>query len=131
METTTRTEAVAARVSEALNAEGYTLTQTAAKLGVSKSQASRLLNAKSDFKFAHLATLGRVLGVSPNSFLGLERTKEDNFLTVGEAAAFAHRHPDTIRKSIQSGYLKSIQKTQKGWHLIREADLTAWMAGAR
>lgn len=131
MNTATRTQTVANSVSAALKAEGYTLTHTAAKLGVSKSQASRLLAGKSDFKFAHLVTIGKFLNVSPNSFLGLETTAEDNYLTVGEAAAFARKHPETIRKNIHAGYLKSVQKMPRGWHLVRESDLRAWLAGAR
>lgn len=131
MTTATRTQTVSTRVREALNAEGYTTTEAAKKIGVSTAQMSRLLNGKCDFKFVHLAKVGKFLGINPTAFLGLEITPEDNFLTIGEAAAMARRHPETIRKSVRSGCLQSTQRARGGWHLIRQADLTMWMAGAR
>lgn len=129
--TTTRNIEVAARVREALDEEGYKSYQAAEKIGVSEGQMSRLLSGKSAIKFDHLIKLGRVLGIDPRRFLGLEPTTNDVLLTVTEAADMANRHPQTIRAAIYSGVLPSEQTGPRGWHQIKVSDLKAWIAGVR
>ncbi|MGJ5724846.1 helix-turn-helix domain-containing protein [Brevibacterium sp. H602] len=129
--TTTRNIEVAARVREALDAEGYKAVQVAEKIGVSKGQMSRLLSGKSAIKFDHLIKLGRILGMDPRRFLGLSPTTNDVLMTVPEAADMANRHPQTIRAAIYSGDLPSEQTGPGGWHQIKESDLKAWIAGVR
>lgn len=129
--TTNRTQEVAARVRAALDEEGYTLTETAERVGISKSQMSRLLNGKSAFRLDHLITLGQFLGKSAREFLGLTRPKHERYLTVIEAADYARRHPQTIRRAIHSGVLPSVQPVERGHHLIGAFDLESWLAGVR
>lgn len=51
-------------------------------------------------------------------------------LTVKEAAVEAHRHPDTIRKSVEAGTLHGSQRAIGGPWLIREECLDAYLDGA-
>lgn len=129
--TNSRTADVAARVRAALDAEGYTLTETAERVGISKSQMSRLLNGKSSFRLDHLITLGQFLGISAREFLGVTRPQHESYLTVIESAERANRHPQTIRKAIYAGQLPSVQPMARGHHLISAFDLDSWLAGIR
>lgn len=121
---------VAENVRTALESEGYSQKEVAARLGISVSQTSRLLSGKSSFRYDHVATIGRFLGINPRELLGIPPTT-DTYMTVAEAADMARRHRETIRKAIISGQLDSVQRVPRGRHLVRVSDLKAWMAGAR
>lgn len=123
--------AIAARVAEALKAEGYSNKEVATRLDLSPAQISRLLRGESKIKFEHLAAIGRFLGINPATFLGLKEPVDAPLVTVTEAAEWSSRHPDTIRKYIARGELKTFQRCPKGTHRIRRSDLEACMAGAR
>lgn len=131
MTTTTSNEAVANRIREALNNEGYTQKETANRLGISISQVSRLLSGKSSFRYDHVTTIGKFLGINPRELLGLTTETGTNPLTIKAAAAIAGKHPETIRKAIRAGHLPATQTVENGWHRVTEGALTAWLAGAR
>jgi hypothetical protein len=50
-------------------------------------------------------------------------------LTADQAAAVAHRHPDTIRRALADGSLHGKQRTARGRWLIEPACLDAWESG--
>ena len=123
--------AVAERIRKALNDEGYTQAEVAKRLNLSRGQTSRILSGKSTIKFEHLAAIGRFLNINPTEFLGIKPEPESPLMTVTQAAQYTARHPETIRKCITRGELKSFQRVARGTHRIRRSDLNAWLAGAR
>lgn len=127
----TTTETVAANVRRHLEDEGYTAKNLADRLEVSYSQATRLMNGKSAYRPEYIATLSRMMGMDAERLIGVKRDKEAVYLTVQEAARVSKYHPDTIRKAVYRGEMRSTQRVKGGKYLIREADLGAWMAGAR
>lgn len=129
MNTTTGT--VAKHIKKALDAEGYTAKDIADRLNVSYSQATRLLTGKSRFRPEYIATLSRMLGMDPERLVGVNPNKVTIYFTVKEAAEKSKYHPDTIRKAVYRGEMKSVQRVKGGKYLIDEMDLTAWLAGAR
>lgn len=131
MQTNTSNEAVAHRIREALNNEGYSQKETANRLNISISQVSRLLSGKSSFRYDHVTTIGKFLGMNPRELLGLTAETGTNPLTIKAAATIAGKHPETIRKAIRAGHLASTQTVENGWHRVTEGDLTAWLVGAR
>ena len=122
---------VANRIRKALNDEGYTQAEVAKRLNLSRGQTSRILSGKSTIKFEHLAAIGRFLNINPTEFLGIKPEPESPLMTVTQAAQYTARHPETIRKCITRGELKSFQRCARGTHRIRRSDLNAWLAGAR
>ena len=122
---------VANRIRKALNDEGYTQAEVAKRLNLSRGQTSRILSGKSTIKFEHLAAIGRFLNINPTEFLGIKPEPESPLMTVTQAAQYTARHPETIRKCITRGELKSFQRVARGTHRIRRSDLNAWLAGAR
>ena len=122
---------VANRIRKALNDEGYTQTEVAKRLNLSRGQTSRILSGKSTIKFEHMAAIGRFLNINPTEFLGIKPEPDSPLMTVPEAAEYTARHPETIRKCITRGELKSFQRCARGTHRIRRSDLNAWLAGAR
>ena len=129
MNTTTGT--VAKHIKKALDAEGYTAKDIADRLNVSYSQATRLLAGKCRFRPEYIGTIARMLGVDPERLVGVNPKANRVTLTVKEAAVRTKYHPDTIRKAVYRGEMKSIQRVKGGKYLIDEMDLTAWLAGAR
>jgi excisionase family DNA binding protein len=53
------------------------------------------------------------------------------WLSIGEAAAYAHRSPDTISAACREGSLRGNQPKPKGKWLIHRDDLDAWIRGER
>ena len=51
---------VANRIRKALNDEGYTQTEVAKRLNLSRGQTSRILSGKSTIKFEHIAAIGQI-----------------------------------------------------------------------
>ncbi len=47
----------------------------------------------------------------------------DTEVTVEEAAALLHRHPETIRRAVRSGAIPDERSTRRGHHRIRRRDL--------
>ena len=131
MQTNTSNEAVAHRIREALAAEGYSQKETANRLNISISQVSRLLSGKSSFRYDHVTTIGKFLGINPRELLGLTNDTCPKKITIKVAATITGKHPETIRKAIRANELRSAQTKEGGWHRVTESDLTAWMAGAR
>lgn len=128
---TTTTETVARSIRKALNAEGYTAKDIANRLNVSYSQATRLINGKSNYRPEYIASLSRMLGMDPERLIGINKNKVTILLTVNEAAEATKYHPDTIRKAVYHGEMKATQRCKRGKYLIEQMDLAAWMAGAR
>lgn len=50
-------------------------------------------------------------------------------LTVAQASANAHRHPDTIRRALEAGDLHGTQRCRGGRWTIRPECLDAWLDG--
>lgn len=125
------TGAVAKNIRKALDAEGYTAKNIAERLNISYSQATRLLNGKCRFRPEYIGTLSRMLGMDPERLIGVNPNKVTIKFTVKEAAERTKYHPDTIRKAVYRGEMKSVQRVKGGKYLIDEMDLTAWLAGAR
>src|SRR5699024_5616119 len=123
--------AVAERIRKALNDEGYTQTEVAKRLNLSRGQTSRILSGKSTIKFEKIAAIGRLLSINTTEFMGIKPEPDSPLLTVNEAAKYAGRHPETIRKCITRDEIKSFQLCTRGTHRIRRSDLAAWLAGAR
>lgn len=53
------------------------------------------------------------------------------YLTTGEAAEYARRHPVTIRRSLVSGELHGVQRVAGGRWLIRPECLEAWLEATK
>lgn len=53
------------------------------------------------------------------------------YLTVKEAADEVRRHPDTIRKALESGELHGYQRVPRGKWLIKPEWLEEWLTGPR
>lgn len=53
------------------------------------------------------------------------------WLTIREAAARAHRHPETVRRAIRAGELPAIQRCKSGKWLLKSTDVDDWLAGVR
>lgn len=129
MENTTGT--VARHIRTVLKGEGYVAKNLTEILPVSYSQATRLWSGKSAYRPEYIAKLARVMGMDPERLVGVNPNKVTILFTVNEAAAKAKYHPDTIRKAVYRGEMKSSQRVRGGKYLINEADLAAWLAGAR
>lgn len=129
MNTTTKT--VAANIRHYLEEEGYKAKHLAERLEVSYSQATRLYNGKSAYRPEYIAILARMLGKDPERLVGVNPDRAGKRLTVVEAALATRYHPDTIRKAVYRGEMKSTQRAKGGKYLIEEIDLAAWLAGAR
>ena len=125
------TKTVAANIRRYLDEEGYKAKHLAERLEVSYSQATRLYNGKSAYRPEYIAVLARMLGVDPERLVGVNPKANRVTLTVKEAAVRTKYHPDTIRKAVYRGEMKSVQRVKGGKYLIDEMDLTAWLAGAR
>lgn len=125
------TETVATNIRHYLNEEGYKAKHLAERLEISYSQATRLYNGKSAYRPEYIAVLARMLGVDPERLVGVNPKATRVTLTVKEAAVRTKYHPDTIRKAVYRGEMKSVQRVRGGKYLIEEIDLAAWLAGAR
>lgn len=125
------TETVATNIRHYLNEEGYKAKHLAERLEVSYSQATRLYNGKSAYRPEYIAVLARMLGVDPERLVGVNPKATRVTFTVKEAAVRTKYHPDTIRKAVYRGEMKSVQRVKGGKYLIEELDLAAWLAGAR
>lgn len=127
------TAAIATRnILEALDEDGFgTPTHLGKLLEVSYSQATRYFSGKSALRGEHVAKIARVLNRTPESLIGVNPNLTTNYMTVTEAARMVGYHPDTIRKAVSSGEMKSVQRGKGHHYRIREIDLTAWLAGAR
>lgn len=125
------TETVARNIRNYLEDEGYKATDVAKRLNVSYSQATRLISGKSAYRPEYISSLARMLGMDPERLVGVNNNRIKIFFTVKEAAARSKYHPDTIRKAVYRGEMKSNQRVKGGKYLIEEIDLAAWMAGAR
>lgn len=122
---------IAENIRTALNDEGYTTKNLTEILPVSYSQATRLISGKSAYRPQYIAKLARVLGIDPERLVGVNPNATTVLLTVKEAAEATKYHADTIRKAVSAGDMKASQRCKGGKYLIRESDLTCWLAGAR
>lgn len=128
MNTTKRKQTLTDRVTSAFAAGGHESHSVIADMiGTSQEDVSHMLSGQYDFTIEQLVTIGDALNVDYMTLLGRTVTADENYLNTAEAAEFAHRKPDTIRKHIQAGRLKSVQAVKGGRHLVRETDLKTWM----
>lgn len=53
------------------------------------------------------------------------------YLTTAAAAEYAHRHPGSIRRSLEAGELHGVQRKKGGPWLIKPACIDAYLAGEK
>lgn len=53
------------------------------------------------------------------------------YLTTAAAAEYAHRHPGSIRRSLEAGELHGVQRKKGGPWLIQPACIDAYLAGEK
>ena len=53
------------------------------------------------------------------------------YLTTAGAAKYAHRHPGSIRRSLEAGELHGVQRKKGGPWSIRPACIDAYLAGEK